>query len=316
MRVRDWLIAVLAAAGVAGAVGGVLIAPAGASPAPVTLGSTTGTPSMNICGGGQNCTYVPFQNLGAAALVVPADGTLTSFSVRSGSATGSVALRVLRPAGGGAFTGAGTSPAKPLSGSLDTFAVNLPVKAGDVLGLDNSSSALLFDNTDSQPIAGYELPALADGSTSVPNRSAGGLRLLLSAVEQPSGTTTTTSSSTTTTVTTTRTVTAGGRAPSLSSVKQSAATWRESGKVLRHHPPVGTTFSFRVSAPATVTITFFAGNRARGRLVVHPRAGVTRVAFRGGSPRLRSGSYVAVFLASDSAGRASAPAALTFTIVK
>ncbi|HUE26204.1 MAG TPA: hypothetical protein VMP89_05475 [Solirubrobacteraceae bacterium] len=102
-----------------------------------TLGSTTGTPSQNICVASINCTYVPFSSAADPELDVPFDGTVTSFSVNSGSATGAVELRVLRPAANGRFTGAGTSPAESLAGGAQTFTVSLPVKAGDVLALDN-----------------------------------------------------------------------------------------------------------------------------------------------------------------------------------
>src|SRR5436190_16109920 len=134
------LVAALAGAAVAIAVG-----TAGAQTQTTTLGSTTGTPSANLCVASINCTYVPFTNVSVPELQVPFDGTVTSFSVTAGSSGGAVQLRVLRPAGGGQFTGAGTSPSQTLATGTNTFAVSLPVRAGDVLGLDNASSALMFD---------------------------------------------------------------------------------------------------------------------------------------------------------------------------
>jgi hypothetical protein len=70
------------------------------------------------------------------------------------------------------------------------------VKAGDILGLDNSDSALMFDKTSPNPItAYYELPALADGVTAAPNQPLmDGYRLLLSAVVVQTVTTGTTTS--------------------------------------------------------------------------------------------------------------------------
>jgi hypothetical protein len=118
----------------------------------VTLGSTSGSPSANICVGGIKCTYVPFTGVSNPGLQVPFDGTVTSFSVNAGSAGGSVGLRVLRPAAPGQYTGAGTSPPKTLGLGVSTFAVSLPVKAGDLLGLDNESSALMFDKSSASPI--------------------------------------------------------------------------------------------------------------------------------------------------------------------
>ncbi len=157
----------------------------------VTLGSVAGSPTMNICpAGGANCTYVPFSGV-SPALQVPFDGTVTSFSVNAGSAGGTVELRVLRPANG-QFTGAGTGPAETIANpSVNTFAVNIPVSAGDVLALDNASSALLFDTgpASSTSVTFFYEPALADGQTAAPNNTQSGTRLLLSATVQSAATT-------------------------------------------------------------------------------------------------------------------------------
>lgn len=205
----------LLAAGAAGVAVAVVLGSAGgggstagaATPAQtVTLGSTAGNPTMNECLSMINCTYVPFSGVNLPGLQVPFDGTVTRFSVNSASGGNEVALRVLRPAGGGKFTGAGTSAAEMLPGGVATFTVSLPVKAGDILGLDNSDSALMFDTTDPNAItAFYELPALADGATLAPNHTATGDRLLLSAVVVQTTTTTTTTTTTGTGTTTTPT---------------------------------------------------------------------------------------------------------------
>jgi hypothetical protein len=165
------------------AVGGALaLAPAAAAET-VTLGSTAGTPSQNICSAGLECTYVPFNNVYSPGLVVPFDGTITSFAINSGSATGSVKLRVVRPASGGRFTGAGTSAAATLTGGVQNVATNLPVRSGDLLGIENDSAALLFDvGTSTTFTAYYQLPALGDGASSAPNNIRYPSRLLLSAV--------------------------------------------------------------------------------------------------------------------------------------
>jgi hypothetical protein len=191
----------------------------------VTLGSTTGDPSGNICFAGFNCTYAPFSGVNAPELQVPFDGTVTSFSVNSGSSGNTVELRVLRPAAGGQFTGAGTSPPQVLPGGPATFAVSLPVRAGDILGLDNSDSALMFDTTSPTAITAYYQPALADGATAPPNQSASGDRLLLSAVVVQATTTTTTTPTTTTSTTTTAGTTTSGTTlrPATLTVSQTSA---------------------------------------------------------------------------------------------
>jgi hypothetical protein len=159
-------------------VAGVALA-TGARTRQVTLGSTTGMPNANICVAGIRCTYLPISN---PKLRVPFSGTVTSFRIRAGSSEGTVRLRVLRPAGGGKFTGAGTSGPKKLTGGVDSFKVSLKVKAGDLIGLDNKTSALVFDSSSATPVTDYyELPSLADGQTAAPNRNQAGIRLLLSA---------------------------------------------------------------------------------------------------------------------------------------
>jgi len=327
-------------AGVAGAATAVAIAftggpaaTAGAATAAqtVTLGSTIGNPTANICVAGINCTYAPFSGVEAAALQVPFDGTVTSFSVNSGSAGNHVELRVLRPAGGGRFTGAGTSAAETLAGGPMTFAVSLPVKAGDILGLDNSDSALVFDATPSAITAYYELPALTDGVTAAPNHNQAGDRLLLSAVVVQTSTTTGTTTTTTTTT-----------APTITGLRQARRTWREGTRPATiARAATGTVFTFDLSAAARVTVTFtgkVAGRRVGGRCVaptrvnrrrpscartVHPGrlsfvgpAGANAVSFDGllGRHLLPLGQYNARFTASNAHGQAT-PVGLAFTIV-
>lgn len=277
---------------------------------------------------------------------MPFNGTVTSFSVNSGSSSGSVELRVLRPAGGGKYTGAGTSPPEPLNGTTSTYNVSLPVRAGDILGLDNDSSALVFDTTSPTPITAYYEPAsagpsgLPDGTTAQPNNNKSGYRLLLSATVQQSTTTTTTTTGTTTTTTTTT------APPQIANPRQSHKTWREGNKlpkISRVRAPVGTTFSFVLNEPARVSLSFTqhtvgrrvggkckpqtAANRRKprcqhaklqGTLRFNAGGGTVRVQFQGRLPRkkLPLGSYTAQIIAADSLGHLSNAAALAFTIVK
>jgi PASTA domain len=179
---------------VAMAVGGALALAPAAGADTVTLGSTAASgPLTNLCPGTIECTYLPFNNVYTPALVVPFDGAITSFSVNSGSATGTVKLRVIRPAAGGRFTGAGTSAPAALNTGVQTYTTNLPVRSGDLLGIENDSSALLFDTgTQTTFTAYYQLPALGDGASAAPNVISKDRRLLLSAVltyTKPAGTT-------------------------------------------------------------------------------------------------------------------------------
>lgn len=283
----------------------------------VVLGSTTGSPTQNICAAMVKCTYLPFSNVSDPSLQVPFDGTVTSFSVNSGSGTGSVELRILRPASGGQFTGAGTSPPESLTAGINTFSVLLPVKAGDVIGLDNDSSALMFDTSNAIPLtAYYELPSLADGATGAPNQPARtGYRLLLSAVVVPSTTSTGTTSSP-----------PPATAPTVADVSQSHRRWREGRKLANlasaRKPPVGTTFRFRLNESATVRFAFKqqkCGHKCgHGALSYAVTAGRHKLSFEGrisGHRRLEPGRYTVTISATSAAGLRSQPRRLSFTIL-
>jgi hypothetical protein len=307
---------------------------AGASNQTVTLGSTSGTPSVNVasCASTIVCTFVPFLGVSNPELQVPFNGTVTSFSVNAGSATGSIWLRVLRPAPGGQFAGAGTSQPETIATlGVNTYAVSLPVKAGDVLALDNDSSAIMFDTSSATSItAYYELPALADGQTAAPNHVQSGYRLLLSATVQSSATTTTGPPP---------------PAPVVSHVTQTHRKWREGTKPAKFtrasKPPIGTTFSFTLNESARVTFLFeqqLTGRRVKGKCVAgsHPHhpackrtvlrgrmsftghAGTNSVVFDGrvsSNAKLPVGSYSLMISATNSAGSAH-PQVLRFTIVR
>jgi hypothetical protein len=322
--IRGALVALVAAAAGVGLAIGVGTAGAdNAAPTTTTLGSTTGTPNQNICLTGFDCTYVPFASAANPGLQVPLNGSVTSFSVNSGSATGSVQLRVLRPAGNGKFTGVGTSPAQTLAGGPQTFTVSLPVQAGDVLALDNSSSALLFDGATANPAftAYYNSlstsPGLADGSTAAPDNNRTDRRLLLSAVVTGTTPTTSTSTATTTgtngtvtvtkTVTTTKTLTPR---PVIGNPTQARSSWRRKQ---------GTSFAFGLGTSAKVKFVFRqrVGRRSvqRGLLSFNGHPGTNRRRFTGrvGGKALKKGRYTVTITATNQSGT-SKPVSLSFAI--
>jgi hypothetical protein len=270
---------------------------------------------MNICVAMINCTYVPFASAANPGLQVPVDGKVTSFSVNSGSGAAPVQLRVLRPAGNGRYTGVGTSPTETLNTGGNTFTVSLPVKSGDVLALDNSTSALMFDNSLGSPAftGYYQLPSLADGATAAPNNNRL-LRLLLSATvvgTTPSDNTTTNGTTITTTrsggtVTVTKTI---QPKPVIGNPTQSSAAWKRSK---------GTTFAFGLSTAAKVTLTFrgTVGRRiALGKVTFNAQAGTVRRTFKGrlGARLLKPGRYLVAITAVSGAGTAK-PVTLRFRI--
>jgi hypothetical protein len=199
---RAWVVIVFAA--IAGVMLATAVASSGSAPQVTTLGGTSGTPDMSGCfasttpGAASNCTFLPFASVGTPGLRVPYNGTVTAFSINSGSAGGNVRLRILRPAGNGQYAAVGSSATETLTTDGNTFATSLPVQAGDLIGLDNNSSALIFDGTASAPLTAYFEPGLPDGQTAAPTGFQSGMRLLLSATVQATPAPTTSSTSTTT----------------------------------------------------------------------------------------------------------------------
>jgi hypothetical protein len=135
--------------------------------------------------------------------------------------------------------------------------------------------------------------------------------------------------------------------PAVQDASQSTTRWREGNqlaRVSRGKTPTGTTFSFQLNEQATVTFGFaqsVSGRKAGGKCVTQTKknrrkppctrtvtagtltftghSGTNEMAFQGRiSPvsRLKPGRYTLVITATNSAGAPSAPASLSFTIVK
>lgn len=139
--------------------------------------------------------------------------------------------------------------------------------------------------------------------------------------------------------------------PNITNVKQSHSKWREGralASISRHRKkkraPIGTTISFTLSGPASVSLTFTQqvngrevkgkcvaqtkGNKRKhrctravnaGTLTLSGHTGADQVAFQGSisaSKKLPVGSYTVTVVAKNAAGLSSAPAKLSFTIVK
>jgi hypothetical protein len=333
---KAFAVAVAALAGPAVAVA--LAAGGGPQLPPVTIGSTTGDPTGNLCVSA-DCTFLPYSGV-TPEMQVPLNGELTSFAVNSGSAGAPITLRVLRPASSGQFTAIASSLTETTAGGPQSFPLSpeIPVSAGDVLALDNSNNALLFDTTTSTDTAWEYNPALAAGATGPPNGQAAGYRLLVSATILPNPTTTTIS---TTTVTSTTVP-----PPVLSHVSQTHKTWRLGTKLAtissgKKPPPVGTTFEFGLDQPAQVSFGFvqlFPARKVKGKCVpqtshnLHASkctrygrkrtmsltagAGSDKVAFDGRvsrSTKLKHGSYEVSIQASAAGGRSNT-VTLRFTI--
>ena len=113
-----------------------------AEAATVTVGSPL-TADFNgsvACGGGCTMANVALGEPGAN-LTSPVNGTIIRWRVTTAGSmgTGTYALRVLRPSGG-QFIGAGTSAANVTTAGPQTFTANLPIQAGDLIGVDSPGS--------------------------------------------------------------------------------------------------------------------------------------------------------------------------------
>jgi hypothetical protein len=166
---------------------------------------TVGSPTLSTYGGGgvqgNNGSIETLANLilaePGAHVTSPVTGTITQWRAVIG--TGHYALRVLRPAGGDEYTGAGTSPQDVATPGTYTFPANLPIQAGDLIGIDvpdvndggGIQAALL-----SGASYGNWLDTIPDGSTAAPNPivSNTGFELAFNAdVQTPNAATTPTS---------------------------------------------------------------------------------------------------------------------------
>jgi hypothetical protein len=208
--------------------------PAGAitlGPSNLATSSTTTLQNHPTCDG-QGCTFIQWTANGAdSSYASPVNGTIVAWRISSGSAGNPVKLRVLRPAGSGKYSSVGSSSTQTTSGSTsspDQFTANIPIKAGDVIGLDNANSALIFKTGVLGAFPEFWTPVLADGGgASAPSPPIGttsnGYQLQIDAYVQPSQSTTSTTTSTTTPTTTITTTTTTATTPTTPTTNTSLA---------------------------------------------------------------------------------------------
>jgi len=179
-RKRNGLVAMVAASALA------LFAATGAQAATVTVGSVLPP----------GAAPKPFETVQTffntalpekgANLVSPVSGAIVRWRVLEAKG-GPFRLRVLRPNGSGAYTAVGTSgPATPAGPGLQTFTANLPIKAGDLIGIDPTAAS---DEIGVAEVAGasfgFIFPPPLDGATVAPSGSKTGQEIALSAEVQP-----------------------------------------------------------------------------------------------------------------------------------
>ena len=98
----------------------------------------------------------------------PVSGTIFQWRVNTTGA-GQFALRVLHPTTGGKYTGAGTSAQLVSSSGAHLYTANLPIQAGDLIGLDIPDSSTVGPVGRSSATGSTFvswIPPIADGSPS------------------------------------------------------------------------------------------------------------------------------------------------------
>jgi hypothetical protein len=121
-----------------------------------------------------------------ANLTSPVSGAIVRWRIQ-GAEGGPFYLRVLRPNGSGGYMATGTSNSATPSGSgLQTFTANLPVQAGDLIGIDPTNATDKIGVV-AAPGASYGVifPPPFDGATVAPSDSKTGSEVELSAEVQP-----------------------------------------------------------------------------------------------------------------------------------
>lgn len=138
-----------------------------ASASPVTIGSPlTGTFKANVCVS-EPCTLAQGA-LPGATLTAPITGTIIRWRMIDGASVFHYKLRVIGGSGP-TYTGAGTSAAAtPIGAGIETFPTDLPIQAGQRVGIDLEAQAPLGEKTTAGATYLYFAPPLADGATSPP----------------------------------------------------------------------------------------------------------------------------------------------------
>ncbi len=157
-----------------------LLLPAAASPAAVTIGSSLiAIPTENLsldgyCIGAGPCTAtngnLPQSSTAPNGATSPFDGVAVRWRVKSSLPGNPVALRVLRLSFGATYTGAGTSSPGTTALGIAEFTSQVPIKAGDSVGLDIANQGIAFATTASSTVVAWGAingfpTGLSDGAT-------------------------------------------------------------------------------------------------------------------------------------------------------
>lgn len=121
-----------------------------------------------------------------ANLTSPVDGAIVRWRMQDAEG-GPFRLRVLRPNGSGGYFAVSTSnPVTPSGPGVQIFTANLPVKAGDLIGVDPTNGTDKIGIADVAGASyGFFFPPPFDASTIAPSGTEPGKEIALSAEVQP-----------------------------------------------------------------------------------------------------------------------------------
>jgi hypothetical protein len=153
--------------------------------APVTIGNNLANSNNNPPSLCSSCTVFQASQPGAT-LVSPFDGTVTAWSYRSTEMGAQYELRVLHPVGGAQYTVTATSASTTVPDGNDTvkgpFTTNLPIKAGDSVGLRivAGTGVPLFTSSNAGDVIDFfNPPDPADNTTATASSGGGSNQQLL-----------------------------------------------------------------------------------------------------------------------------------------
>jgi hypothetical protein len=160
-----------------------------ASASPATASVTIGQTGSASFGTGSSFDLVQATLASGNSYVVPANGTLTSWSTQANAGGGMLTMKIYRPLGGKTYMAVAHDGPRALSSSvLNTFTgLSVQVKAGDVLGNSTPSAAgspaALFPGVPGDQNLFHS--ALADGDSGTFDDDDPEFRLNISAVINP-----------------------------------------------------------------------------------------------------------------------------------
>ena len=159
----------MAVSGITAVAATIVTAPASSQAAVMVGGDASGV----AYDAGFGCTFDPADTCTHAQIAggtaAPFDGVVVGWRIVGDSLGSAFTLRVIRPLGGGSYTGAGTSAPEVVAPNIvNSFPTRLPIQTGDVIGVNvpgapGDPGSVRAIAVGPGALAGNWLAALADG---------------------------------------------------------------------------------------------------------------------------------------------------------